>query len=156
MPVTETALRSALEAYFDPYLKQTLGEARAVTEVSVAGSQVRLNLELGIPVRTYEGALREALAQHLVAAGLDGLTLELNLSSRIVAHSVQRQLKPLSGVSNIVAVASGKGGVGKSTVAANLALAWAAGGARVGILDADIYPAARILRGQSDVDRVSG
>ena len=74
MPVTETALRSALEAYFDPYLKQTLGEARAVTEVSVAGSQVRLNLELGIPVRTYEGALREALAQHLVAAGLDGLT----------------------------------------------------------------------------------
>ena len=139
MPVTEPALRSALEAYFDPYLKQTLGEARAVTEVSVAGPRARLNLELGIPVRTYEGALREALAQHLAAAGFAELTLELNLSSRIVAHSVQRQLKPLSGVSNIVAVASGKGGVGKSTVAANLALAWAAGGARVGILDADIY-----------------
>jgi ATP-binding protein involved in chromosome partitioning len=139
MPVTETALRSALEAYFDPYLKQTLGEARAVTELSFAGSQVRLGLQLGIPVRTYEAPLREALAQHLAAAGLGEMTLALNLSSRIVAHSVQRQLKPLSGVSNIVAVASGKGGVGKSTVAANLALAWAAGGARVGILDADIY-----------------
>jgi ATP-binding protein involved in chromosome partitioning len=57
----------------------------------------------------------------------------------IAAHAVQRPLKPIPGVSNIVAVASGKGGVGKSTVAVNLALAWAAAGARVGMLDADIY-----------------
>jgi ATP-binding protein involved in chromosome partitioning len=139
MAVTETALRSALEAYFDPYLKQTLGEARAVTEVSVEGSRVHASLVLGIPVEGYQGALHAALTQQLAASGIDGLDLELTLSSLIVAHSVQRQLKPLAGVSNIVAVASGKGGVGKSTVAANLALAWAAAGARVGILDADIY-----------------
>jgi ATP-binding protein involved in chromosome partitioning len=139
MAVTETALRSALEAYFDPYLKQTLGEARAVTEVTLEGSRARASLVLGIPTEGYQGALREALTQHLAASGCDGLDLQLALTSKIVAHSVQRQLKPLAGVSNIVAVASGKGGVGKSTVAANLALAWAAAGARVGILDADIY-----------------
>ena len=65
--------------------------------------------------------------------------LRLRLKSHIVAHAVQRNLKPLPAIKNIVAVASGKGGVGKSTVAVNLALAWAAQGARVGILDADIY-----------------
>ncbi len=79
------------------------------------------------------------LEAHLAAHGHAGLTLKLKLRSAIVAHSVQRSLKPLPGVSNIVAVASGKGGVGKSTVAVNLALAWAQAGARVGMLDADIY-----------------
>ena len=69
-----------------------------------------------------------------------GLPLDFQLSAQIHAHAVQRPLKPLPGVKNIIAVASGKGGVGKSTVAANLALAWAAQEApAVGVLDADIY-----------------
>jgi ATP-binding protein involved in chromosome partitioning len=100
---------------------------------------LRLSLELGIPVRGYERELAAALQHSLENAGFSRLRLELQLTSKIVAHSVQRNLTPLSGVKNIVAVASGKGGVGKSTVAVNLALAWAAAGARVGILDADIY-----------------
>ena len=92
-----------------------------------------------MPVRGYERELAAALQQSLENAGFSRLQLDLQLTSKIVAHSVQRNLTPLSGVKNIVAVASGKGGVGKSTVAVNLALAWAAAGARVGILDADIY-----------------
>ncbi len=73
------------------------------------------------------------------AAALGGATIEFTIVSSIVAHAVQHGLKPLPGVHNLIAVASGKGGVGKSTVAVNFALALAAEGARVGLLDADIY-----------------
>ena len=132
-------LRAALEQYADPYLRQTLGECAALRALRIEGQTVSASIALGIPVRGYETQFRDALAAHLVAAGFPGLRLEIELASAIVAHSVQRSLKPLPGVSNVIAVASGKGGVGKSTVAVNLALAWAAAGARVGILDADIY-----------------
>ena len=132
-------VRTALEQYTDPYLQQTLLEAGAVRDLKVSGHDVTATIELGIPVGDYHDQFRAALGAHLAAAGLGEYRLEVLLRSAIVAHSVQRPLKPLPGVSNIVAVASGKGGVGKSTVAANLALAWAAAGARVGILDADIY-----------------
>jgi ATP-binding protein involved in chromosome partitioning len=98
-----------------------------------------LRLELGLPVGGYAEELAAGLKLHLSSAGIADVQLNLQLFSKIVAHSVQRNLTPLSSVKNIVAVASGKGGVGKSTVAVNLALAWAAAGARVGILDADIY-----------------
>jgi ATP-binding protein involved in chromosome partitioning len=132
-------VRTVLEQYLDPYLGQSLGEVGAVREVRVEGRSIIATVQLGIPTLGYEEQFRLALAQHLAAHGLSELSLELELRSAIVAHSVQRSLKPLPGVSNVVAVASGKGGVGKSTVAVNLALAWAAAGARVGILDADIY-----------------
>src|SRR5208282_2030987 len=139
MPLSPAAVRSALESYVDPYLRQSLGQAEAVIELSLAGATVEASIELGIPVVGYEAAFRAALRAHLQAALPEVNDFTLQLRSRISAHAVQRQLKPLGGVGNVVAVASGKGGVGKSTVAANLALAWAAGGARVGILDADIY-----------------
>jgi ATP-binding protein involved in chromosome partitioning len=132
-------IRTAVERFSDPYLRQTLAEAEALRDLQVTDGEVSGSIELGIPVGGYAPQFRSALAAHLAAAGLPGVKLRVELRGVIVAHSVQRPLKPLPGVSNIVAVASGKGGVGKSTVAVNLALAWAAAGARVGLLDADIY-----------------
>jgi ATP-binding protein involved in chromosome partitioning len=136
-PVQE--IRAAVERYADPYLGQTLAEAGALGELRVRGNVIEGTVELGFPVGGYVDQFRLALAQHLAGAGFPGVRVALELRAAIATHSVQRPLKPLPGVSNVVAVASGKGGVGKSTVAVNLALAWAAAGARVGILDADIY-----------------
>jgi ATP-binding protein involved in chromosome partitioning len=135
----EKSIRAAIEEFIEPATQQSLGSSHAVTELTVRGSTLHLRLELGLPVGGYQDELAAAISQSLASAGLPVLTINLQLSSKIVAHSVQRNLTPLSSVKNIVAVASGKGGVGKSTVAVNLALAWAAAGARVGILDADIY-----------------
>src|SRR5207253_1919747 len=132
------AVRAALDAYVDPYLQDTLGAAQAVREVREDGEGFRARIALGFPVGGYQAELAAALVGHLAAAGI-AAPLTVDLESDIRAHAVQRSLKPLGQIKNVVAVASGKGGVGKSTVAVNLALAWAAQGARVGLLDADIY-----------------
>jgi ATP-binding protein involved in chromosome partitioning len=149
MATTEAGVRAALEDFVEPYLKQTLGQAGAVRGLEMNEHGAIAKIELGFPTVGYAHSLQSALQQHLAASGQQ-VELTLELSSRIVPHAVQRSLKPLAGVKNIVAVASGKGGVGKSTVAANLALAWAAGGAEVGILDADIYgPSQPLMLGLS-------
>jgi len=135
---TLNAVRTALEAYVDPGLGASLGEAGALRELAAEGERYRARIALGYPVGGYPQELAAALEAHLAAAGLT-VPLALELEPDIRSHAVQRNLKPLGDIKNIVAVASGKGGVGKSTVAANLALAWAAQGARVGMLDADIY-----------------
>ncbi len=122
----------------DPYLGETFGNAGAVREVNARDNGYSASIALGFPVGGYHAELTEALQQHLRKEGID-LPLQIDLHADIRAHAVQRHLQPLGAIKNIVAVASGKGGVGKSTVAVNLALAWAAQGARVGILDADIY-----------------
>jgi ATP-binding protein involved in chromosome partitioning len=144
------SLRSAIEGYIDPYLGEALGVAGAVRGVAARGAGYIAELALGFPVGGYHAELVAALQQHLQKAGID-LPLEIELRADIRAHAVQRHLQPLGDIKNIVAVASGKGGVGKSTVAVNLALAWVAQGARVGILDADIYgPSQPLMLGLQD------
>jgi ATP-binding protein involved in chromosome partitioning len=135
---TASAIRTKLADYLDPYLGQTLGAAKAIGEVTVGSSGVRIELSFGFPVADYAVELAPALGAYLQSE-LQGAPVELSLRANITAHAVQKTLKPLAHVKNVIAVASGKGGVGKSTTAANLALAWAAQGARVGLLDADIY-----------------
>jgi ATP-binding protein involved in chromosome partitioning len=154
-PAAESVLREKLSAYTDPYLGQTLGEAKAVRSVVIRGELVCIDLVLGFPCADYLPEMQAALQSHFGTA-LGNAKLELKLSAQITAHAVQRTLKPLANVKNVVAVASGKGGVGKSTTAANLALAWAAQGAKVGLLDADIYgPSQPLMMGLSGVKPVS-
>jgi len=151
----DDVIRTQLNGYTDPYLSQTLGEAKAVTSVASDGAVVRVELSLGFPCADYGPELTAALQAHLQPV-LGAARLELKLTPQITAHAVQRTLKPMSHVKNIVAVASGKGGVGKSTTAANLALAWAAQGAKVGLLDADIYgPSQPLMMGLAGAKPVS-
>jgi ATP-binding protein involved in chromosome partitioning len=154
-PAAESTLREKLSAYTDPYLGQTLGEAKAVRSLASDAGRIAVELVLGFPCADYAPELQTALEKHLGPL-LGGARLELNLQAQITAHAVQRTLKPLANVKNVVAVASGKGGVGKSTTAANLALAWAAQGAKVGLLDADIYgPSQPLMMGLSGAKPVS-
>ena len=135
---TLNALRAALDSYVDPYLGESLGATQAVQELAPASGGAAARIRLGFPVGGYRDELADALKKHLAQAGID-TPLTVELVADIRSHAVQRNLKPIEQIKNVVAVASGKGGVGKSTVAVNLALAWAAQGARVGLLDADIY-----------------
>jgi ATP-binding protein involved in chromosome partitioning len=154
-PAADGAIREKLGAYTDPYLDQTLAEAKAVKSVASRNGRVEVELVLGFPCADYVPEMHAALQSHL-GAELGQARLELKLSAQITAHAVQRTLKPLTNVKNVVAVASGKGGVGKSTTAANLALAWAAQGARVGLLDADIYgPSQPLMMGLAGAKPVS-
>jgi len=139
----------------DPYLGQTLGEAKAVYSVTLQQHAIEVQLTLGFPCADYAAELGAGLTAHL--GGLLGTAcLDLKLRAQITAHGVQRTLKPLANVKNVIAVASGKGGVGKSTTAANLALAWARQGAKVGLLDADIYgPSQPQMMGLSGAKPVS-
>ncbi len=140
-------LRASLQDFREPATGRTLAELQAIRSLEVTPEAVRLDLALPLPTGGYEAELQPALEETLRRAGATQ-ALHLVLQSLIPVTTVQRPLKPLAGIGNIVAVASAKGGVGKSTVAANLALAWGRMGARVGLLDADIYgPSQPLLLG---------
>jgi ATP-binding protein involved in chromosome partitioning len=131
-------LQQTLGAFVLRETGRPLSGPGASFELERRGSNWHVTIRLGFPYAASREKLVEALRLHCAAA-LAGATLEVTIVSSIVAHAVQHGLKPLPGAHNLIAVASGKGGVGKSTVAVNFALALAAEGARVGQLDADIY-----------------
>jgi ATP-binding protein involved in chromosome partitioning len=145
MLLTEQALRAQIQTVFDPLT----GKPLSVEALRISGAEVAVTVSTPYPSQSQWPMLREALEAAI--RPIPGvLAVQIDFVLRVQAHAVQRGVQLLPGVKNIVAVASGKGGVGKSTTAANLALALAAEGARVGLLDADIYgPSQPMMMGLS-------
>ena len=153
MHSAEQRIRQQLGHFIPEDLGVSLESIGAVSNVSVSESQVSAEVVLGYPLEGVKASLEAKIGEHLADA-LEGRALSLSLRSQIVPHRAQSSLPALDQVANVIAVASGKGGVGKSTTAVNLALALQAEGARVGLLDADVFgPSQPLMLGKPDGTR---
>ncbi|MGD8710897.1 MAG: iron-sulfur cluster carrier protein ApbC [Ectothiorhodospiraceae bacterium] len=136
--LSREAVETALKHWTEPHLGTDLVDAGALASVRVDGEAVTIDLKLGFPVDGYRESLAAEVSRRVTEA-TGAASVQVNVEWEVSSRQVQATLKPLENIRNVIAVASAKGGVGKSTMACNLALALAAEGARVGILDADIY-----------------